>query len=72
MPETRTPNPMHVVPLMREVLAHVKSTKGTHVYGASSPSTAPVRMVYVQKEAIGEEPPPTIILTVEVLQPASQ
>lgn len=37
----------------------VKSTKGTHVYGDSSPD-APIPSVYIKRAALPQNPPQTI------------
>jgi hypothetical protein len=45
-------------------MAFSKSTKGTHVYAALDAGGAPVTQVYVQKNAIGLNPPAKIVLTI--------
>jgi hypothetical protein len=45
-------------------MAFSKSTKGTHVYAALDAGAAPVTQVYVQKSALGLNPPAKILLTI--------
>jgi hypothetical protein len=45
-------------------MAFSKSTKGTHVYAALDAGVVPVTQVYVQKSAIGLNPPAKIVLTI--------
>jgi hypothetical protein len=45
-------------------MAFSKSTKGTHVYAALDAGAAAVTTVYVQKTALGNNPPPKITLTI--------
>ena len=41
----------------------VKSTKGTHVYGDSTPES-PIPSVYVKRTALPKRPPDTIEITI--------
>ena len=41
----------------------VKSTKGTHVYGDSSPE-APIPSVYIKRAALPTNPPASIEITI--------
>ena len=45
-------------------LKHTKSTKGTHVYVDDS-ADAPVKTLYIQKEATPTNPPAAIKITIE-------
>ena len=42
----------------------VKSTKGTHVYGAQDESE-PIHTVYVQRESLPKKPPEEIKVTIQ-------
>ena len=45
-------------------LVFERSTKGTHLYKASTPGQV-VKSIYIQREAFDGAPPKTIILTIE-------
>lgn len=49
---------------VKQVMEYEKSTKNTYRYKAKTDSPPAIRTLYIQKWALGNEPPTTLTVTV--------